>query len=649
MRFLNISRFTDPTPLRLLDYAYMVVLLPLLLLIKVPMLLYLLLVFVLLLLHKNPTNLTLFFTAILGLLALFLSLYGAFNFSGLSRLRIFIELLVYLLLIAVSLQRMTGQINFYLLISPVLLLALSLFFFNSIVMLVYVVIEIFFLLLLILSYRMQGSLRENLRMTGMLFALSLPWVMLLFVFFPRISFEHASYGFHGDDVSRTGHDGMMYLDNKALLVPSDRIVMEVGFEDLVPTSEQLYFRGTVLYSEEKNHWKPLPKAIKRGAREPLERMDDLIVYKVSLYPTKKRWLYLLDMPVEAPSGATVDADFVTTLKEPIQDPQHYEASSALGYSYGKYVEPAIIKASLSYHRDDNPQSLKLGKRLQEKYPDSKLRATALVNIFKDQNLTYSLRPKPIDLNHSVDSFLFEKRSGYCVHFASSFVLLARMAGIPARIVTGYKADPINSIKNYLIIKERDAHAWAELLIDRRWIRYETTATASMIDTKTVELLGQEQNSQEGDKFFTQTHLYLMYLKYQVETWILEYSYFRQMQLLDRARGEPGFVLKLLSSFGLFVLLSFALFFYFRRPVCQDKLLCTISPLLKVLQKEGYRRKDGETMHHFFQRYISDHPERKSLKEIDRLYELIRYGDDDSTETQKELQRVIRAFESGVSQ
>ena len=165
MRFLPNWLSTDfkPSSLQLLDIAYIVVILPLLVVIKVPMLLFLLLVLVLLIKDKKPTVLTLISVGLLGAFALFLSLYGSFNFAGISRLKLFIELLTYLLFIAIALQRLTGVINLYLKISPLLLLALSLFFFHSIPMLFYIVVEIFILILLILWQIMQSDFRRVFR------------------------------------------------------------------------------------------------------------------------------------------------------------------------------------------------------------------------------------------------------------------------------------------------------------------------------------------------------------------------------------------------------------------------------------------------------------------------------------------------------
>ncbi len=216
------------SPLGLLDIAYVIVLLPLMLILKVPMLIFSFMVLALLFFKKTPAHKYLIvFVFLMGILALFLSLYGVFSFRGLSRLKLFLELLVYILLIVVSMQRLTREINFYLLLSPVLFLALSLFFFHGIVMLSYVIFEIFFLLWLVLAHRMGGDMIESFRASMVKFMYSLPWVDVLFNYLPRISFDHANYGFNGETVHRLGHDGTMYLDRNALLVPSDRIVMVV--------------------------------------------------------------------------------------------------------------------------------------------------------------------------------------------------------------------------------------------------------------------------------------------------------------------------------------------------------------------------------------------------------------------------------------
>ncbi len=110
---------------------------------------------------------------------------------------------------------------------------------------------------------------------------------------------------------------------------------------------------------------------------------------------------------------------------------------------------------------------------------------------------YSLKPGKTPSNRDfVNYFLLENQKGYCTHFASSGVMLARMAGIPARYATGYVVvgDDFNDkTKNddgtYTIdIKDNRSHAWAEVFIDGfGWVPFEFTAgySNSTINTSPV--------------------------------------------------------------------------------------------------------------------------------------------------------------------
>ena len=74
--------------------------------------------------------------------------------------------------------------------------------------------------------------------------------------------------------------------------------------------------------------------------------------------------------------------------------------------------------------------------------------------------------------------LFDTRRGFCEHYAGAFVVLMRAAGIPARVVTGYQGGEVNPRGGYLIVRQSDAHAWAEVLVDGFWRRVDPTATVA---------------------------------------------------------------------------------------------------------------------------------------------------------------------------
>jgi len=649
MRFLKHLQDTKLSELALLDFAYIVVLLPLVVMLKLPMILFSIIVLAILFFKRTPaSDILLFSIFILGGIALYLSLYGAFSFSGLSRLKLFLELLVYVLLIVVSLQRLTRKINFYLLISPFLFLALSLFFYHGIMMLMYVLFEVFVLLWMILSGRMQGDIHEAFKNSMVMFMYSLPWVVVLFIFFPRISFEHASYGFKGESIKRMGHDGTMYLDGNALIVPSDRIVMEVGFEEEIPPANTLYFRGSVLYVDKKDHWEALPKYAKRKEKLYYPTQGKEIRYKVTLYPTNKKWLYLLDMPKRSVENATLDRDLISTVEKNIEEPVHYAAISSLSPSYTETLDNVTYKISTFFDAQQNPQSYELAQTILKKSSSTKEKVDKLMALFKAQSLTYTLKPDALDINHSTDSFLFDKKRGYCVHFASSFVTMARMLGIPARIVTGYKSDKSESLKNYLAIKEKDAHAWAELYIEGKWVRYETTATASSIDFGSIAQAASVQASGEKNPLLQKINLYLMYTKYNIETWILYYSHVRQLQLLEYAKKNPSFVFGFVASFILLVIGSFLVIAYFRRPRYSSEALAMLQPLLSVLKKEGYLKHKEESMHQFLLRVSANYPENKALRNVDRLYEVLCYANTKDTNTYQAFKNNIKKASKAIT-
>lgn len=74
-----------------------------------------------------------------------------------------------------------------------------------------------------------------------------------------------------------------------------------------------------------------------------------------------------------------------------------------------------------------------------------------------------------------------KEPGHCELFAGSIVLLARTAGIPARLVTGFKGGAWNPTSGSITVRNSDAHAWTELWDDasERWIRVDATPGADV--------------------------------------------------------------------------------------------------------------------------------------------------------------------------
>ncbi|GAA1784294.1 DUF3488 and transglutaminase-like domain-containing protein [Streptomonospora arabica] len=92
---------------------------------------------------------------------------------------------------------------------------------------------------------------------------------------------------------------------------------------------------------------------------------------------------------------------------------------------------------------------------------------------------YDLSPPSIPEGEDpLSYFLFESRVGYCEQFAGAMALLARQAGIPARVAIGYTAGTRTGGDSWEVT-ESDAHAWPELYFEGAgWLRFEPTPASS---------------------------------------------------------------------------------------------------------------------------------------------------------------------------
>ncbi|MEV2274913.1 DUF3488 and transglutaminase-like domain-containing protein [Nocardiopsis sp. NPDC049922] len=107
------------------------------------------------------------------------------------------------------------------------------------------------------------------------------------------------------------------------------------------------------------------------------------------------------------------------------------------------------------------------------------RALALQEYFTDGSFDYSLTPPPVpDGAHPLSHFLLEDKVGYCEQFAGAMAVMARQAGIPARVATGYTAGQRMGDGRWAV-SSGDAHAWPELYFEGvGWLRFEPTPAAA---------------------------------------------------------------------------------------------------------------------------------------------------------------------------
>jgi hypothetical protein len=86
----------------------------------------------------------------------------------------------------------------------------------------------------------------------------------------------------------------------------------------------------------------------------------------------------------------------------------------------------------------------------------------------------------------VDYFLFDSKTGFCDYYASAMVVLARAAGIPARLVLGYAPGIFDPEQGRFLVRQSDSHAWPELYFPGvGWVEFEPTSPIQEIQRSAV--------------------------------------------------------------------------------------------------------------------------------------------------------------------
>jgi transglutaminase-like putative cysteine protease len=127
-----------------------------------------------------------------------------------------------------------------------------------------------------------------------------------------------------------------------------------------------------------------------------------------------------------------------------------------------------------------PRVVALARTITQGQTNAYDRVKALENWLGD-NTRYSLNaplsPRNVDV---VDDFLFRSRIGWCEQIASSLVVMARAVGIPARLVTGFVPGTRDALTGRFVVRERDAHAWAEIYFTGvGWQGFDPTASVPL--------------------------------------------------------------------------------------------------------------------------------------------------------------------------
>src|SRR3989344_1763652 len=310
----------------------------------------------------------------------------------------------------------------------------------------------------------------RLRLSGVMLAKALPLMVIVYMLFPRISGTRG--GLPADAHSGlTGMPDTMQPGSIRSLSESSEIAFRVNFEGSRPPARELYWRGLVLMDFDGRGWQRGPSPVAEDVN--FAPLNEALRYHVTLEPSNKPWMPALELPAVRPRGATFRADFTLEHREPIRERLNYTLTSYTRYNTGA-LEIAERVRGLQLPGHTSPRARALAGQWEREHGEPQRIAQAALDHFRRENFVYTLSP-PLLGDDPVDEFLFDTRRGFCEHYASSFVALMRAAGIPSRVVVGYLGGEYNAAGNYLIVRQSDAHAWAEVwLPNQGWMRVDPT-------------------------------------------------------------------------------------------------------------------------------------------------------------------------------
>ena len=342
----------------------------------------------------------------------------------------------------------------------------------------------------------KPPLTEAAKTAGWMTLLGAPIMVVLFLLFPRLA---PLWGVPSDAMAgRSGLSQNMQVGNIASLVLDESVAMRIKFDGSPPAQRDLYFRGPVLSNFDGREWKPArPDVSSRfNVAANLLVQGEPVNYEVTLEPTNHPWLVVMEAAPKSPAlpgyQAAQQADLQWLASRPITDTVRYKVQSFPSFQHGPRQAVVGLREFVELPPSFNPRTLALASQIRSDARYTNAGSGPLVQVVLDRlrtgGYTYTLEPGVYGAN-TADEFWFDRKEGFCEHIASSFVILMRALDVPARVVTGYQGGERNPVDGFWVVRQSDAHAWAEVWFEGQgWVRVDPTSAVAPGRTGTFQRL-----------------------------------------------------------------------------------------------------------------------------------------------------------------
>ncbi len=482
--------------------------------------------------------------------------------------------------------------------------------------------------------------KPSLRRQGVLVLKSLPVIIFMFLFLPR---PQAALGLPLSN-ARTGVSDHLLPGSVASLARNNSLAFRVEFPNgVIPPAHTWYWRGPVLWDIGENGAWLNEKEVPRIELDGLERIQqffsETIEQRITIEPHGNPWVFSLDHPCTRPEDYFIDLGG-TIIGERLTD-------NAIAYTVQSTGQPATGLLAQGHHEFIWTHGMRVPARIPSAVQDIadtwRQNVSATTDIianaqrwYLDNNFTYTLNPGVMGKN-PVETFLLEKRSGFCGHYATSFALVMRLIGVPTRIINGYRGGVWNEMGSFIEVRNSTAHSWCEVY-DRdsnAWIRVDPTEGIPMADgsvrtqneTNPLRSPWDVEDDSVWESIQVQTREWLSYIDYKWDNIFLGYDAGSQRGLLYKL-GLHNVRMRYISI-AVFVLAVLFLFVIARwlphRRREPDPIQRQWISFLHIMDKKGCPKEHNEAPNIYAQRACLQLPEQAvPIQNITQSYITARY-------------------------
>ena len=535
------------------------------------------------------------------------------------------------------------------------------------------------------------------RCVGQLYLLGLPLMLLLFVTFPRIPGPLWDIGLaFGLPVKAMMDRGSSDFGKISSLAPGsidqaaedNQTVLVAEFKGAVPYKSDLYWRGPVYWDYNGETWN-LPKGwdnrtqLLRHAIRSKADLDRELTYKrdpvrytLRVMPNGGRWLFGLDVPAAPAPEVFISSDFQLLSIRKIDDREpKFPMLAYLKYHIGSKLTDVDRARALAWPEGTNPRLRALGRELADKHTDSQELVVQGLSLLASGEYQFDASHIISPEANTLDRYFFDEKRGGAEYLAGSFAMLMRAAGVPARLVSGYRGGTLIALTNFILVKQSNAHAWVEVWHDGKgWQRVEpkdivlppvekrkdTVAQKTDVSAPQIKIEDGQTPAVTADATQTKPKpkpAATPSKRWQLpsfasifgglESWVINYNPDRQMQVLKGVGLETSNWLDsmLAGVLGVAVLLcGYLLIAWWRLRTPTDVVTQSWSRFCSRLEKLGLPKLSHECPRDYLKRASGEKPELAAvLEDVVARYIEIRYGGNDNPKAAAMLKQQVERF------